>query len=55
MEEKLIYDRECIRCHMYPECKGKPLANKGKGCLKYMERIKEDGGYQVDKDNHRHI
>jgi hypothetical protein len=42
MEEKLIYDRECIRCLRYPECKGKPIESKGNGCISYEERSKED-------------
>ena len=49
VDEKLTYDRECIHCQRYPECKGKPMSNKGNGCLKYLERSDSpDGDLQVN-------
>jgi hypothetical protein len=40
--EKLLKDKECVKCEKFFDCKGKP--KEVKQCLNYVERMKDNGG-----------
>ena len=39
--EKMVKDRECLKCEKFFDCKGKP--KEIKQCLNFAERKKENG------------